>query len=558
LRPSFITHPSAFILLLLGAATLRAVDGSFDAAAYVEHARQFHGDSEAGKRLVADVGRTHCLRCHKIGSEGSELGPNLSNVGGKLARDHLVESIIEPSRQIVEGFRGIVIATDEGRVLTGFAPVESDGQLFFIDAEGRRVSVALSSIDDRQVLAASPMPGGMAAVLTADEFCDLIAYLETLRAAGQSSPGSGVVGPISLPPGYGRQTIAKGLSGATALAVAPDGRVFVCEQTGSLRVVKNDRLLAEPFITLEVDDQWERGLIGVTLDPRFTDNGYVYVVWVCREPFPHHRVSRFTARGDAALADSEQLLFEGDDQTKLGGQVPAGHQGGAIHFGLDGTLFVAIGEQTAESPAQSLESLLGKILRFNADGTIPADNPFVHETAGKYRAIWARGCRNPYSFAVDPDSGQMLINDVGGQNEEINLGRTGANYGWPLVDHGPLGDRAASGDGPWDGPLFWYPQASICGGAFCPRRDGEHAFEAKYRGRYFFMDFVQGWIKTLDPASAQRPIPAEVFATGLARPVDLAFAPDGSLYVLLRDAWVNDGQFRPGTGSLHRIRPERN
>jgi hypothetical protein len=72
---------------------------------------------------------------------------------------------------------------------------------------------------------------------------------------------------------------------------------------------------------------------------------------------------------------------------------------------------------------------------------------------------------------------------------------------------------------------------------------------------YFFMDFVQGTIRTLDPRSPMRPIPAEVFATGLARPVDLAFSADGSLYVLLRDAWVKDGQFKPGTGSLARIRP---
>jgi putative heme-binding domain-containing protein len=546
----------AWIVALIAVSALRAADGSFDSSPYVERARQRAGDPQVGRRLVEDVGRTRCLRCHKIGNEGTELGPNLSNVGGKLARDHLIESIVEPSRQIVEGFRSVVIATDEGQVFTGFAPTESDGQLHFVDPQGRRVSVALSTIEERRVLAASPMPDGMAALVTPDEFCDLVAYLETLRAAGQASPGSGVVGPVSLPPGFERETIASGISGATALAMAPDGRVFICEQTGSLRVVKGEGLLAEPFVTLDVDDQWERGLIGVALDPRFADNGFVYVVWVGRKPYPHHRVSRFTASGDTALAGSEQILFEGDDQTKLGGQVSAGHQGGAIHFGLDGTLFVALGEQTAEAPAQALDSLLGKILRLNADGSIPSDNPFVRETTGKYRAIWARGCRNPYTFAVDPESGRMLINDVGGKNEEINLGRAGANYGWPVADHGPLGDRGPAGDGPWDGPVFWYPQASICGGAFCPQRDGARAFPASFRGRYFFMDFVQGWIKTIDPTCRERPIPADVFATGLARPVDLAFAPDGSLYVLLRDAWVNDGQFRSGTGSLHRIRPD--
>jgi glucose/arabinose dehydrogenase len=270
---------------------------------------------------------------------------------------------------------------------------------------------------------------------------------------------------------------------------------------------------------------------------------------VAREPHPHHCVSRFTLDGDSAAPGSERILFEGDDQSKLGGKVPAGHQGGAIHFGADGKLYVAIGEQTAETPAQALDSLLGKILRINPEGTIPDDNPFVGETSGKYRAIWARGCRNPFTFGVDPQTGLMLINDVGGKFEEINIGRAGANYGWPIADHGPTSDSR------FQGPIFWYPQASIGGAAFCPVGDRPHAFPTRYRGRYFFMDFVQGWIRSLDPHSSLRPIPSEVFATGLSRPVDLAFGTDGSLYVLLRDAWVKDAQFKAATGSLARIRP---
>lgn len=546
----FVLHRlfTPILLLLGGIARAPAAAAEYDPAVYANRAQQRHGDPQQGMRLVRDVNRTRCLRCHKIGDTDEQVGPDLSNVGGKLGREHLIESILEPSRQIVEGYRGITVETDEGRVLTGFAATQSDGQLHFIDAEGQRISIPLGSTAQRGVLAVSPMPERMASIFSPDEFCDLVAYLETLRAAGQSSPGSGVVGPVSLPAGFERQTIATGLTGATALAVAPDGRVFVAEQTGSLRVVKDDRLLSEPFVTLALDDQWERGLIGVTLDPRFADNGYVYMLSVRGDPYPHHRLSRFTARGDVAEAGSERVLFEGDDQTKLGGQVSAGHQGGAVHFGPDGKLYVAIGEQTAEQPAQSLDTLLGKILRLNADGTIPSDNPFMNEAKGKYRSIWALGCRNPYTFAIDGESGRMLINDVGGEYEEINEGRAGANYGWPAADHGPTSDAR------YQGPVFWYPQASICGGAFCPRDDAPHAFPAGYRGRYFFMDFVQGWIKTLDPASTDRPIPAEVFATGLARPVDLAFAANGSLYVLLRNAWVRDAQFQPGTGSLHRIR----
>src|SRR5690606_1637331 len=203
-------------------------------------------------------------------------------------------------------------------------------------------------------------------------------------------------------------------------------------------------------------------------------------------------------------------------------------------------------EQTAGSPSQSLESLLGKILRIESGGSIPEDNPFYNKTRGKYRSIWCLGLRNPFTFAVDPQSGRIWINDVGGVAEEINEGRAGGNFGWPAVEHGPNSNAR------FESPLFWYPTASISGGAFCPL-EGKNGFPDRYRGRYFFMDFVKGWIKTADPNDASRPLAAKFFASGFARPVDLAFAADGSLYVLVRNAWVNDAWLRPHTGSLHRI-----
>src|SRR5205085_6567123 len=115
-----------------------------------------------------------------------------------------------------------------------------------------------------------------------------------------------------------------------ALEAAPDGRVFVCEQTGMLRVVKDGALLDKPFLQIPVDSSWERGLIGVTVAPDFPKTPYVYVCYVAKEPYPHHRVSRFAAAGDQAVAGSEVILLSGDDQRKLGGKVPAGHQGGAV------------------------------------------------------------------------------------------------------------------------------------------------------------------------------------------------------------------------------------
>ncbi len=503
---------------------------------YARFARSARGDAARGQALFADPKRLACARCHKVRGEGSDIGPDLSDVAGKYPRDLLIESVLEPSRQIVEGYRPAVVATVDGRVLTGVVKAESADELTLVDAEGRRLTVRKADIEERRISDASIMPVGLASGLARQEFADLISYLETLRPAST----------VSLPRGFSVETVVRGITGATAMEIAPDGRVFVCEQTGTLRVVKDDAMLPEPFVKLEVDSQWERGLIGVALDPDFAKNGYVYVNAVASRPYPHHRLSRFTARGDVAARGSEVVLFEGDDQSKMGGVVPAGHQGGAIHFGKDGKLYVALGEQTAGEPSQRMDSLLGKLLRLNPDGSIPEDNPFSRTALGKYRAIWALGLRNPFSFAVQPGTGRIFINDVGQERwEEIDEGFAGANYGWPAAE-GPTTDPR------FRGPIHHYPVASVAGGAFCPT-ENERGFPPEYCGKYFFMDFVKGWIKVLDP---DRPERVETFATGLTRPVDLKFGPDGGLYVLLRDAWVVDGNFRPATGSLLRIRPE--
>src|SRR5262249_18444794 len=150
--------------------------------------------------------------------------------------------------------------------------------------------------------------------------------------------------------------------GVTAMEVTADGRLFVCEQTGALRVIKEGKLLAQPFVKLPVEAKWERGLIGVTVAPNFPAPPHVFVCYVAAQPYPHHLLSRLNAAGDEAVPGSEMVLLEGDDQTKLGGNIPAGHQGGALHFGKDGKLYIALGDQTAGKPAQDLKSLLGRLL----------------------------------------------------------------------------------------------------------------------------------------------------------------------------------------------------
>jgi putative heme-binding domain-containing protein len=499
------------------------------------------GNPERGKAVFLSA-TAKCATCHKVHGQGGEVGPDLSQVGGKFDRTHLIESILDPSAQITEGFHATTITTRSGRVFLGVVKSESRTAITLLDADAKRITVPLRDVASRQVSKVSLMPAGLADGMTPAEFTDLIAYLESLRTGRKPTPGEGVTGALTLPRGFKADVVATGFTGATALEVAADGRLFVCEQRGALRVIKQGKLLAQPFVKLPVDATWERGLIGVTVAPDFPRVPHVFVCYVAARPYPHHVVSRWSAAGDVARQGSEKILLEGDDQTKLGGNVPAGHQGGAIHFGKDRKLYIAIGDQTAGRPAQDLKSLLGKLLRINPDGSIPGDNPFASRTTGKYRAIWALGLRNPFTFAVQSETGRLFINDVGGVAEEINEGVAGANYGWPIIEHGPTTDRR------FRGPIHHYPTACVIGGAFAPR---DLRWPKEYRGQYFFGDFNHGWIKTIDPA---KPALAKPFAVGLRRPVDLRFAPDGSLYVLLRDAWVIDPLFKGGTGVLLRVR----
>src|SRR3954469_2014663 len=231
----------------------------------------------------------------------------------------------------------------------------------------------------------------------------------------------------TLPSGFTESQFGSNLNGTpTAMAFAPDGRLFVCLQTGQLRVIKNGALLAAPFVSLAVDSSGERGLLGVTFDPNFASNQFVYVYYTTNAAPIHNRISRFTANGDVAAAGSEVILVDLDNLTATN------HNGGAIHFGPDGKLYAAVGENANSANSQTLSNRLGKILRINPDGTIPTDNPFFSTAAGANRSIWALGLRNPFTFGFQPGTGRMFINDVGQSTwEEINDGIAGSNYGWP-------------------------------------------------------------------------------------------------------------------------------
>jgi glucose/arabinose dehydrogenase len=342
-------------------------------------------------------------------------------------------------------------------------------------------------------------------------------------------------GAVTLPSGFTQSQVVSGLTNPTDMEFASDGRLFVTEDAGKVRIAKSDGTLATFLdISTKVDSKGERGLLALTFDPSFSTNHYVYLHYTKKGTSstpPHNRIVRVTASGDRVVAGSEKLIFRLNNQSAAN-QFPQ-FMGGAIDFGKDGKLYIATGDNDTPDKAQKLTNLFGKMLRINKSGTIPTNNPFYSTASGNNRAIWALGLRNPFKFAIQPGTGTIFINDVGENTwEEINRGASGANFGWNLYE-GPETDPQ------YVDPIFAYGHdgdpattgCAITGGTFYnPTSPTTVRFPPEYEGDYFFADFCGGWIRTFEPATGE----ASGFATGLERPIDLEVNEDGNLYYLTR------------------------
>ncbi|MES2659560.1 MAG: PQQ-dependent sugar dehydrogenase [Verrucomicrobiota bacterium] len=352
---------------------------------------------------------------------------------------------------------------------------------------------------------------------------------------------SATTGAATLPAGFGETQMAKGLN-PTTMSFAPDGRLFLCEKHGLLRVISGNELLPKPILDIssKVDAWNERGLLSVCFDPEFTRNGWIYVYYTHnRNPddkgrtSSNNRVSRFTTKGNTADVKSELLLLELTSLSKIGW-----HNGGGMAFGKDGKLYISTGENSTDSNAQNGTNLLGKLLRINRDGSIPNDNPHDKEFDGNNRAIVALGLRNPFNIAVQRTTGLLYLSEVGANYEQIeaydsSAAPTAVNYGWPGIDGPPRNQPLPSG---YRAPAYAYDHGrgdglALCAGDFYnPAKPGAVAFPTEYTGRFFFSDY-KGWIKSIDPA---KPDQRYDFASGIDRPIDVDCAADGALWYISR------------------------
>lgn len=367
-----------------------------------------------------------------------------------------------------------------------------------------------------------------------------------------------------LPAGFAETRVADGLN-PTTMSFAPDGRLFLCEKHGLLRVIIGDKLLPGPVldITSRVDGWNERGLLSVCFDPEFTRNGWIYVYYTHnRNPedkgrtSSNNRVSRFTTKGNVADPKSEVVLLELTNLSKIGW-----HNGGGLAFGKDGKLYISTGENSTDSNAQNSTNLLGKLLRINKDGSIPDDNPHYKNFEDNNRAIVALGFRNAFSIAVQRTTGLLYVSDVGANYEQIeaydsSAPPTAVNFGWPGID-GPPRDQSLPAS--YRPPAYAYDHGrgdgtALCSGDFYnPATPGADAFPREHTGRFFFSDY-KGWIKSVDAA---KPDQRYDFASKIDRPIDVEIAPDGALWYIAR-AGIPGGSDEANSasknGALWRVR----
>ena len=331
----------------------------------------------------------------------------------------------------------------------------------------------------------------------------------------------------TLPTGFSQVQVAGGISNPTTMAVAPDGRIFVAQQAGELRIVQNGVLLAQPFVSLAVNSSGERGLIGIAFDPDFATNNYIYLYYTLSSG-DNNRISRFTANGNVAVAGSEMPILNLDPLSSA-----TNHNGGSMGFGPDGKLYVAVGENAFSANSQNLDTYHGKILRINTDGSVPAGNPYTSGSDQKLR-VWCNGLRNPFTITFQPGTGRLFINDVGEISfEEINDATTGGkNFGWPAAE-------GNSSNPAYTNPVYYYGHGggpslgcAITGGTFF--NPVASNYPSSYVGKYFFIDYCGNWINMLTLSGSTGT--SSDFGTDMAgSPVCVVTGADGNIYFLSRD-----------------------
>lgn len=317
----------------------------------------------------------------------------------------------------------------------------------------------------------------------------------------------------------GVEIIAEGLQAPRSIDISKDGRIFVSEKRGSIRVVDNGTLLTEPVGDIKAENIGDAGLLSLTLHPNFTQNHLFYVYYTYSNSTGLFNKVLMLTESNNRIIDSKTILdgIPGDEY----------RDGGRIKFGPDGKLYVSTGDASIPELSQDLDSLAGKILRTNEDGTIPQDNPFSNSP------VYAYGFRNVQGLAWAPNSGALYSSDQGGAgNDEINLISPGKNYGWPHEECNSSDDD----DNRYTPPVLCFnPSLEPSGIAF--------AFSNKlgYQNHLIVATLKGSHLRDIDFDSGSQ----NTILVGYGRIIDLVESEDGSIFVLTSNT---DGRALPQQG----------
>ncbi|WP_036746421.1 PQQ-dependent sugar dehydrogenase [Paenibacillus sp. UNC451MF] len=357
----------------------------------------------------------------------------------------------------------------------------------------------------------------------------------------KSSEKAAEGGTASFP--YSQEIVATKLNVPWDMDFAPDGRIFLTERGGAIRVIDKGQLLEDPVyrFTSPLYNQGEAGLLGIALDKNFKSNHFLYVYHTYQEGGQvRNRVLRLVESGNKAKLDKVLLdLLPGERI----------HDGGRIKIGPDGDLYITSGDANKPSMAQDVKQLGGKILRIHTDGTIPKDNPFPGSP------VYSLGHRNPQGLAWHPETGKLFSTEHGQTaHDEVNLIEPGANYGWPLIEGDasqiPAKDADKAGPGPIKKPILqsgdttWAPS----GITFVTKGPWKGSLlAANLRGMQ-----LQRFILGSDQQSIVKV--EERFKDELGRIRNVMEGPDGSLYILTNNR-DGRGTPRPDDDKLIRFKP---
>ena len=329
----------------------------------------------------------------------------------------------------------------------------------------------------------------------------------------------------TLPRSIAAEIVVEGLEVPWGLAFSPDGRIFITERPGRIRIVSAGTLLERPFAILDVAAVSESGLMGIALHPEFERNGHVFVCYTYRE-------GRRLVNQVARVTDVDGV---GVDHRTVLDHIPGArnHDGCGLGFGPDGKLYVTIGDAQEPDSAQQLTSLSGKVLRLNPDGSIPDDNPFPGSL------VYTYGHRNPQGLDWHPATGELYITEHGpNSDDEINILQPGGNFGWPLA-LGPAGDSRYI-----DPILAFTPTLALSGGAFYT---GDTLPEG-WRGNFFFAALRSTHLhRVVLRAPDYRTVDSHerLFQGEFGRLRAVTMSPDGHLYFTTSN---RDGRGRPKPG----------